>query len=159
MLIPVSLIGAVLLVLAYIVGSELCLPSTRIALRTGKLQLWKTACFLVALGEWAMLVIGLCLLLLVEHIWHLLNGTWPGRLAVLSAAGILVGMTIWELAWRTQRNIARVLSRSLDLVLPANGVQREIYLSQHRMIEYGSPAEQEQVLRRLFHEIRPTGKG
>ena len=47
MLIPLSLIATTLLVIAYIVGSEMCLPSARYALRTGNLQLWKSTCYLV----------------------------------------------------------------------------------------------------------------
>jgi hypothetical protein len=73
-------------------------------------------------------------------------------------AGILAGVTLWELVWRTQRNHASVMSDALDLVLPANGVQREIYLSQRRLLESGSPAEQEHVLQHLFHESRSSGQ-
>jgi len=158
MLIQLSLIVTALLVIAYIVGSEMCLPSARYALRTGNLQLWKTACFLVALGEWAMIVIVLSFLLLAEHLWHLFSGASHVRLAGLLVAGILAGVTLWELVWRTQRNHASVMSDALDLVLPANGVQREIYLSQRRLLESGSPAEQEQVLQHLFHESRSSGQ-
>ena len=124
MLIQFSLIVTALFVIAYIVGSEMCLPSARYALRTGNLQLWKTACFLVAMGEWAMIVIVLSFLILAEHLWHLFTGGSHVRLAGLLLAGILAGVTIWELAWRTQRNYSRVMSSALDLVLPANGVQR-----------------------------------
>jgi hypothetical protein len=158
MLIQLSLIATALLVIAYIVGSEMCLPGARYALRTGNLQLWKSACFLVALGEWAMIVIVMSFLLLAEHIWHLFNGAWHIRLAGLLVAGILAGMTVWELVWRTQRNYARVMSDALDLVLPANGVQREIYASRRHLLESGSPAEQAHVLQRLFHETRSSGK-
>ena len=158
MLIQLSLIATALLVIAYIVGSEMCLPSTRYALHTGNLQLWKTACFLVTLGEWAMIVIVLSFLLLAEHIWHLFTGASHVRLAGLLVAGILAGVTVWELVWRTQRNYARVMSGALDLVLPANGVQREIYLSRRRLLESGSPVEQERVLQHLFHETRSSGK-
>ena len=154
MLIPLSLIATALLVIAYIVGSEMCLPSARYALRTGNLQLWKTACFLVALGEWAMIVIVLGFLQLAEHSWHLFTGAWHVRLAGLLVVGILAGVTVWELVWRTQRNYARVMSSALDLVLPANGVRREIYASRRRQLESGSPAEQEHVLQHLFHETR-----
>jgi hypothetical protein len=156
MLIPLSLIATALLVIAYIVGSEMCLPSARYALRTGNLQLWKSACYLVALGEWAMIGIVLSFLLLAEHTWHLFTGASHVRLAGLLMAGILAGVAVWELFWRTQRNYARVLSSALDLVLPANGVQREIYASRRRLLETGSPAEQEHVLQYLFHESRSS---
>jgi hypothetical protein len=152
--IQLSLIATALLVVAYIAGSELCLPSARHALRTGRLQLWKFTCLLVALGEWAMIVIGLTSLLLAEHIWHLLGGAWPGRLVALLVAGILAGAAVWQFAWRTQRNHVRAMSSSLDLVLPANGAQRVIFASRRRLLESGSPAEQEHVLRVLFHETR-----
>lgn len=158
MLIQLSLIATALLVIAYIVGSEMCLPSARFALRTGNLQLWKSACFLVALGEWAMIVIVLSFLLLAEHIWHLFTGAWHVKLAGLLVAGILAGVTVWELVWRTQRNYSRVLSSALDLVLPTNGVQREIYASRRRLLESGSPVEQEHVLQHLFHESRSSGQ-
>jgi hypothetical protein len=49
-----------------------------------------------------------------------------------------------------------VLSSALDLVLPANGVQREIYASRRRLLESGSPDEQEHVLQHLFHETRSS---
>jgi len=159
MLIQISLIVTALLVIAYIVGSEMCLPSARYALRTGNLQLWKFACFLVALGEWAMIGIVLSFLLLTEHIWHLFTGASHARFAGLMVACILLaGVTLWELVWRTQRNYSRVMSGALDLVLPANGVQRDIYASQRRLLESGSPAGRVQVLQHLFHEIRSSGK-
>jgi hypothetical protein len=147
-----------LLVIAYIVGSELCLPSARSALRTGNTELWKTACHLVALGEWAMIVIGLSFLLLADHLWHWSDGAWPGRLVGLLAAGVLAGAIVWELAGRTRRRYAGVMSNSLDLVLPATGAQREVYARERRLIERGSRAEQEQVLQHLLHETRPRGE-
>jgi hypothetical protein len=156
MLIQLSLIVTALLVVGYIVGSEMCLPGARHALRTGNLQLWKTACFLVTLGEWAMIFIVLSFLLLAEHLWHLFTGAWHIRLAGLLLAGILAGVTVWELVWRTRRNYARVMSSALDLVLPAHGVQRDIYLSRRCLLESGSAAEQEHVLQHLFHETRSS---
>jgi hypothetical protein len=158
MLIKLSLAATALLVVAYIVGSELCLPSARHAVHTGRLRLWKITCLLVALDEWAMIVIGLSTLLLAEHIWHLFTGALPDRLAGLMAAGILAGATVWQLVWRTQRNYVRTMSSSLDLVLPANGAQRKIYANRRRQLESGSPAEQGQVLRHLFHETCSSGK-
>ena len=158
MLIQISLVATALLVVAYIVGSELCLPSARSALRTGRLRLWKTVCLLVTLDEWAMIVIGLSSLLLAEHIWHLFTGEWTGRLAGLLVAGILAGATVWQLAWRTQRNYVRAMSSSLDLVLPAIGARRVIYASRRQLLESGSPAEQGRVLRHLLHEIRSPGR-
>ena len=157
MLIQLSLIVTALLVVGYIVGSEMCLPGARHALRTENLQLWKTACFLVTLGEWAMIFIVLSFLLLAEHIWHVFAGAWHIRLAGLLLAGILAGVTFWELVWRTRRNYARVMSSALDLVLPAHGLQREIYLSRRRLLESGSPAEQEHVLQHLFHRGAVSG--
>lgn len=158
MLIQLSLIAAALLVVAYIAGSEICLPSARIALRTGSLQLWKTACHLVALGEWAMIAIGLSFLLLADHMWHLFTGPWPVKLTALLVAGILAGVTLLELVWRMQRNYARIMSSSLDLVLPVTGARRMLYARLHRQLESGSPAEQEQVLRHLFHATRSPGQ-
>ena len=158
MLIQLSLVATALLVVAYIVGSELCLPSARNALHTGRLRLWKTACLLVALDEWAMIVIGLSSLLLSEHLWHLFSGAWPGRLVGLMVAGILAGAAVWQLAWRTQSNYLRAMSSSLDLVLPANGVLREIYANRRRQLESGSTAEQGQALHHLFHVRRSSGE-
>ncbi|MGB7932624.1 MAG: hypothetical protein WCH04_10455 [Gammaproteobacteria bacterium] len=158
MLIQLSLVATALLVVAYIVGSELCLPSARYALHTGRLRSWKVACLLVALGEWAMIVIGLTSLLLAEHLWQPVTGAWPGRLVGLMAAGILAGATVWQLAGRMRRNYVRAMSNSLDLVLPVNGVQRQIYANRHRQLESGSPAEQGQVLQQLFRETRSSGK-
>ena len=154
MLIHLSLIIAALLVVAFIMGSEICLPTARIALRTGNLQLWKTACHLVALGEWAMIAIGLSFLLLTDHLWHLFAGPWPVKLTGLLAAAVLAGVTLLELAWRMRRNYARIMSSSLDLVLPASGVQRLLYNKYHRQLESGSRAEQEQVLRELLSSTR-----
>ncbi len=158
MLIQLSLIATALLVIAYIVGSEMCLPSARYALRTRNLLLWKSACFLVALGEWAMIVIVLSFLLLAEHIWYLFTAAWHIRLAGLLVACIHAGVTVWELVWRTQSNYVRVMSSALDLVLPTNGVQREIYLSRRRLLESGSLADQDHVLQHRFHETRSSGK-
>lgn len=154
--IQLSLIATALLVVAYIIGSEMCLPGARHALRTGNPQLWKFSCFLVALGEWAMIAIVVSFLLLAEHLWHLFTGAWQIRLAGVLLAVILAGVTLWELVWRTRRNYASVMSSALDLVLPAHGVQREIYLGRRRLLESGSPAEQEHVLQHLFHETRSS---
>ena len=93
-----------------------------------------------------MIFIVLSFLLLAEHLWHLFTGAWQIRIAGLLLAGILAGVTVWELVWRTRRNYARVMSSALDLVLPAHGVQRDIYLSRRWLLESGSAAEQEHVL-------------
>lgn len=112
------------------------------------MEVWIIACFLVALGEWAIIVIGASFLLLAVHLWQLFTGAWIFRLAGLFAAGILAGGVVWELAGRARRNIARVMSNSLDLVLPPNGAQRELYTRQR---------EQEQVLRQLLPQNRAAG--
>jgi len=151
MLIQLSLIAAAVLVVAYIAGSEICLPGARFALRTGSLQLWKTACYLVTLGEWAMIAIGLGFLLLADNLWHLFAGSWTVRLTGLLVAVILAGMALMELAWRMRRNYARIISSSLDLVLPVTGAQRMLYDKLQRKLESGSVAEQERVLHQIIH--------
>jgi len=150
MLIPVALVATALLVIAYIVGSELCLPCARQAVRTGDVALWITACRLVALGEWAMIGTGACVLMLAGQLWQPLAESWPFRLAGLLAAGILAGLVVWELAGRTRRNTARVMSRSLDLVLPPDGAQREFYTRRRGLLESGSRTGQEEVMRDLL---------
>jgi hypothetical protein len=157
MLIPLALVTAAVLVIAYIAGSELCLPAARHAVHTGDLDVWLTACILVALGEWAIIVIGAGFLLLAGHLWQLFTGTWIFRLAGLFAAGILAGGVVWELAGRTRRNIARVMSSSLDLVLPPNGAQRELYTRQRERLETGLRTEQKRVLRQLLPQNRAAG--
>jgi hypothetical protein len=157
MLIPLALVTAALLVIAYIAGSELCLPAARHAVRTGNLDVWMTACVLVALGEWAVIAIGASFLLLAEHLWQLFTGAWIFRLAGLFTAGTLAGGVVWELAGRTRRNIARVMSSSLDLVLPPDGAQRELYTRQRERLEAGLRDDQERVLRELLPQSRATG--
>jgi len=149
MLISLALVTAAVLVIAYIAGSELCLPAARHAVRTGSTDVWMTACFLVALGEWAIIVIGAGFLLLAEHLWRLFTGEWIFRSVGLFAASILAGGAVWELSGRTRRNIARVMSSSLDRVLPASGAQRE-----RGRLETGSRTEQERVLCQLLAQNR-----
>jgi MFS family permease len=157
MLIPLALVTSAVLVITYIVGSELCLPAARHAVRTGNMDVWMSACFLVALGEWAIIAIGASFLLLAEHSWRLFAGAWIFRLVSLFAVGILACGVIWELAGRTRRNIARVLSRSLDLVLPPTGAQRELYTRERERLETGLRPDQEQVLRLLLLQNRTAG--
>jgi hypothetical protein len=155
-LIPTGLAITALLVVAYIAGSELCLPAARNALRSGDLQLWKVACNLVAMKEWALIALGMCFLLLTEHSWQLVTGTLAGRIIGLAAAGLMIGVVVWELSGRTQKKHAEIMSRSLDLVLPAKGRQRECYVRGQNIIETGSRAEQEQVLQGLLPENHTT---
>lgn len=154
MLIPLTLVTSAVLVIAYIVGSELCLPAARHAVRTGNMDMWKSACFLVALGEWAIIVIGAGFLLLAEHLWRLFTGEWIFRSVGLFAACILAGGAVWELSGRTRRNIARVMSSSLDRVLPASGAQRELYARERGRLETGTRTEQARVLRQLLSQNR-----
>jgi hypothetical protein len=48
------------------------------------------------------------------------------------------------------------MSTSLDLVLPASGVQRELYEHLHQQLETGSRAQQQRVLQCLVGAIQPT---
>jgi hypothetical protein len=158
MLIPLVLVVTALLVIAYIAGSELCLPAARSALHTGNMQLWKLACNLVALKEWALIALGVCFLLLTEQSWQLFTGTLTGRIIGLVAAGLVIGMAIWELSGGMQKKHAAIMSRSLDLVLPENGRQREIYEHRQQILKSGTRAEQEQVLLDLIPDKNATGK-
>ena len=157
MLIPLALVTAALLVIAYIAGSELCLPAARHAVRTGNMDVWMTACVMVALGEWAIIVIATGFLLLAEHLWRLFTGAWIFRSVGLFAACILAWAVVWELSGRTRRNIARMISSSLDRILPANGAQRELYVRERRRLETGSRTERERVLRQLLQQNRTAG--
>jgi hypothetical protein len=157
MLIPLTLVTAAVLVIAYIVGSELCLPAARHAVRTGNMDVWMAACFLVALGDWAIIVIGAGFLLLAEHLWQLFTGAWILRFAGLFAAGTLAGGVVWELSGRTRSRIARVMSTSLDMTLPPSGAQRDLYTRQRERLETGLRTEQERVLRELLLESRAAG--
>ena len=149
-LIPTSLVVAALLVLAYIVGTELCLPTVRHALHTGETEPWRLACRLVTAGEWAIIAVGACLLLTLEHVWHLFSATPAGSILGLSAAGVIVAATGWELAGRARRHFTRVMSTTLDLALPARGSLRERYARLRLQLETGSRAAQQQVLETLF---------
>ncbi len=157
MLMPLALVTSAVLVIAYIVGNELCLPAACHAVRTGNMDMWTSDCFLVALGEWAIIVIGASFLLLAEHSWRIFAGAWIFRLPGLFAVSILAGGVIWEFAGRTRRNTARVMSRSLDLVLPPKGVQRDLYTRERERLETGLRPDQEQVLRRPMLENRTAG--
>jgi len=149
-LIPTSLVIVALLALAYILGTELCLPMARQALRTGATDPWKLACRLVTAGEWAIVAACASLLLIAEHIGQLFSATPTGRILGLSAAGLLVAVVCWELAGRSRRHHARVMSTSLDLVLPATGARRERYAGLRHELESGSRAAQQRILDALF---------
>lgn len=139
-----------LLVAAYIVGSELCVPAARHALRTGEPQVWLSAASLVALGEWALIASAGTFLLIAQDLWQLFTGALAGRIAGLGAAVLVAGAALHELAGRMQKNRAAVMSRSLDLVLPAQGVLRERYERNRQLLESGSRSEQQRMLRRLL---------
>jgi len=149
-LIPTSLAVAALLVLGYILGTELCLPTARHALRTGDMEAWKLACRLVAAGEWAVIVVCASLLLTVEQSWHLFTAMETGKVLGLAAAGLFAAVVCWELAGRSRRHYARIMSTALDLVLPGNGARRDLYERLHLQLETGSRAAQQRVLQALL---------
>jgi hypothetical protein len=149
-LMPTSLVIVAVLVLAYILGTELCLPSARHALRTGEGGPWTLACRLVTAGEWSVLAVFASLLLIAEQLWQVFTATQAGRLLGVSAAGLLVAVVCWELAGRSRRHHARVMSTSLNLVLPATGARRDLYQRLHPRLETGSRAEQQRVLQLLL---------
>ena len=149
MLIPFGLVVSALLVLGYIVGTEMCLPTARRALRTGNMELWRHSCMLVAAGEWAILAICASFLVLAEQIWHLFTVLQTGRLPGMAAAGLITGVVIWEIAGRFRKRYSRIMSTSLGLALPATGRQRELYQHLQQKLETGSIAEQRQVLQAL----------
>jgi len=149
-LMPTSVVIVAVLVLAYIAGTELCLPTARHALRTGDRGPWVLACRLVTAGEWSLLAVGASLLLTVEHLWQVFTATQAGKLLGLSAAGLLFAVVCWELAGRSRRHHARIMSTSLNLALPARGERRDLYERLHPQLETGSRAEQQRVLQMLF---------
>jgi len=148
-LISIGLVVSALLVFAYIIGTELCLPRARRALRTGDVGPWLFACRLVTAGEWA--IIALCgnLLVLGEHNWQLFTATVAGTYVGLSAAALVIALVVWELGAHSRKHYARIISASLDLVLPESGRQRELYERLRERLENGSVAERCQVLRAL----------
>jgi hypothetical protein len=156
-LIALGLAVSVLLVLGYIVGTELCLPCARHAVRTGDTESWQIACKLVTAGQWAILVLGASLLLLAEYNWHLFSTTPAGRLLGITAAGSVAAAVLREIAGYTRRRYARIMSTSLDLVLPARGPRRECYERLQQRLEHASPAEQRELLRALF--VPPPAAG
>lgn len=149
-MIATGLVITALLVVAYILGSELCLPAARRALKTGEDGVWITATSLVTLGEWAMITACATLLLIVQDTWHLFTATLPGRMLGLGGAALVVTAALLELTGRTRKNRATVLSRSLDLVLPSHGVQRELYRNLQHQLESGTRLEQERIVRHLL---------
>jgi len=68
----------------------------------------------------------------------------------MAAAGLVTGWVLWEIAGRFRKRCARIMSISLDLVLPATGRQRELFERLHQKLETGSVAEQRQVLQALI---------
>jgi hypothetical protein len=106
----------------------------------------------VVAGEWAVIAVGACLLLTLEHVWHLFSATPAGSVLGLSAAGLIVAATGWELAGRSRRHFTRVMSTSLDLALPASGSRRELYERLLTEFETGSRAAQQRVLQALLTE-------
>lgn len=148
-LIPIGLVVSALLVLGYIVGTELCLPAARHALRSGDMEIWRFACRLVAGGEWAIITVCASFLAQVEDAWHLFTDMQAGKLAGLAAAGLIAGVVFWEIAGHSRRHFTRIMSTSLGLVLPASGRQRELYERLQHQLETGSVTEQNRVLQAL----------
>lgn len=148
-LIPTGLAVSTLLVLGYIVGTELCLPSARHALRTGDMALWRLACRLVAAGEWAIIAVCGSFLLLAEHQWQLVTARPASVVLGLSAAVLLTALLLWEVTGRTQKRYNTTMRISLGLVLPTHGKQRELYERLQSRFETGSTTEQQQLLQSL----------
>jgi hypothetical protein len=157
-LILLGLAVSTLLVLGYIVGSELCLPTARHALRTGDMQLWMIACRLVAAGEWSIIALSASLLALAKQSFHLFTDLTGGTLVGLCALGLVIGVVFWEISGRTRKHYLRVMSTSLDLVLPANGVQRERYERLHQRFETGSWRQRQRILKCLVANIQRSDK-
>jgi hypothetical protein len=149
-LISTSLAVAALLVLGYILGTEWCLPAARYALRTGDMESWRLACRLVAAGEWAIIVVCASLLLTMEQAWHLFTAMEAGKVLGLSAAGLLLAVVCWEVAGRSRKHYAGIMSTTLDLALPESGARRELYERLHLQLETGSRAAQQRVLQALL---------
>lgn len=149
-LIATGLVATALLVVGYIAGSELCLPTARHALRTGAADPWRFACRLVAAGEWALIALGASFLLIAEHSWQLFDHGTTGRFLGLAAAALLTGAAVREMSGRWRGRCARIMSTSLDLVLPAYGAQRERYTQLRRDLETGTPVEQRRALQALL---------
>jgi hypothetical protein len=148
-LIPIGLAVSALLAIGYIVGTELCLPSARYALRTGDMALWRLACRLVTAGEWAIITVCASSLLLAEHVWHLFTARPASEVLGLSAAVLLIAIVLREIAGRTRKRYNSVMSLSLNLVLPTHGKQREFYEQMQSRFETGSTTEQQQLLQSL----------
>jgi hypothetical protein len=148
-LIPTGLAVSALLVLGYIVGTELCLPSARHALHTGDMALWRLACRLVTAGEWAIITVCASFLLLAEHEWQLLTATPASEALGLSATVLLTALVLWEITGRTRKRTNTIMRISLGLVLPARGKQRELYEQLQSRFESGSATERQQVLQSL----------
>lgn len=146
---PIALVVTALLVIGYVVGTEMCLPAARHALRTGDMEYWRFACRLVAAGEWAIIAVCASCMMLAEQAWHLFTAMQTGRLLGLAAAGLITGLVLWEIAGRARKHYTRIMSSSLELVLPASGWQRERFERLRKQLETGSVAEQVLVLQAL----------
>ena len=155
-LIPTGLAVSALLVLGYIVGTELCLPSARHALHTGDMALWRLACRLVTAGEWAIITICASFLLLAEHEWQLLTARPASETLGLYATVLLTALVLWELTGRTRKRTNTIMRISLGLVLPARGKQRELYEQLQNRFEFGSAAERQQMLQSLQSLLYPV---
>jgi hypothetical protein len=147
---PIVLAVSALLVLGYIIGTEMCLPTARHALRSGEMELWRLACGLVVAGEWSVIALCASLLLIAQQTWQLFTVMQTGKLPGLVVAGLMTGVVLWEITGRTQKRYARIMSTSLDLILPAGGRQRELYERLQQQLETGSVAERHQVLQTLL---------
>jgi hypothetical protein len=148
-LIPTLLAVSALLVIGYIVGTELCLPSARHALRTGDMALWRLACRLVTAGEWAIITVWASFLLIAEQEWQLLTARPASEALGLSAVILLTALVLREITGHTRKRYNTLLRLSLGLVLPTRGRQRELYEQLQGRFESGTATEQQQVLQSL----------
>jgi hypothetical protein len=151
-LIAIGLAATAALAIVYIIGSELCLPAARGALRTGNARMWRAVCFFVSIGECALIAGAATALVLAENTWQLFTGGLPGTLVGFIAAGILVISAIRELSGRIQKKQSAVMSHSLDLVLPAHGSQRKLYARSRHELESSGRTERNRIVRELLRE-------
>jgi hypothetical protein len=102
MLVAIGLALTLVCTAAYVVGSELCLPAVRYMLRTGDAGPWVFACRLVSTGEWALIVGGASVLLVVDKWWQIFAGSIAVQVLSIGTASILLGSAVWELSGRTR---------------------------------------------------------
>jgi hypothetical protein len=138
-------VASVVLALVSAAGFAARRRLARGSLRSGRTQLWRTACFLSSLFPWAVLALVFgWLIVLAQTQWF---GTGAGTVVGSILVGGLAGAYLFAQIQSGWRGYWRAIHNSLDEALPAAGPRRQRFNEDHLLLLNGGEAGATALLR------------